>query len=157
MRTLQTLKLGNWRIKCLRLLIGRATDKKKIHRSRFPLAELFFSHAKNHYFAPLIFLALHKHLPHSRFSFQTCMSKSLLTFSKPCSHQEAALAQPTIPSLALMEGYHSKHQVMNLCMMANLLNQLSWRYLRFNSHWSNTAVSFNTPLYRHFMQIFMNS
>ena len=51
------------------------------------------------------------------------MSKCLFTFNKPCSHQEAALEQPTIPSLALMEGYHSKHQAMNLCMMANLLNQ----------------------------------
>ena len=78
------------------------------------------------------FLALHKHLPYSRFSFHTCVSKCLFTFNKPCSHQEAAFAQPTIPSLALMEGYHSKHQVMNLCTMANLLNQkLSWRYLRF--------------------------
>ena len=124
-RTLQTLKLGNWRIKCLRLLIGRATDKKKNSSFTVSIGRTIFLACEKSLFAPLIFLAPHKHLPHSRFSFQTCMSKSLLTFSKPCSHQEAALAQPTIPSLALMEGYHSKHHVMNLCMMANLLNQLS--------------------------------
>ena len=123
--TLQTPKAGNWRIKFLRLLIGRAIDKKiyVVHGSHWPN---YLSHVrKKSLFAPLNFLALHKHLPHSRFSFHTCMSKCLLTFNKPCSHQEAALAQPTIPSLALMEGYHLKHQVMNLCMMANLLNQLS--------------------------------
>ena len=89
------------------------------------MTELSFSHAKKIIVCTPDFLALHKHLPHSRFSFHTCMSKCLLTFNKPCSHQEATLAQPTIPSLALMEGYHLKHQVMNLCMMGNLLNQLS--------------------------------
>ena len=131
MRTLQTPKAGNWRKNFLRLLIGWAIDKKKfvVHGSHWPN---YFSHmSKSHCLYP-DFLALHKHLPYSRFSFHTGVSKCLFTFNKPCSHQEAALAQPTIPSLALMEGYHSKHQVMNLCTMANLLNQkLSWRYLRF--------------------------
>ena len=52
---LQTPKAGNWRIKFLRLLIGRAIDKKifVVHGSHWPN---YFSHMrKKSLFAPLIF------------------------------------------------------------------------------------------------------
>ena len=119
--------------------------QKKNRRSRFSLADLFFLHPKIIIICTPDFFALHKHLPHSCFRFHICMSKCLLTFiNKPCFYQKASLAKPTIPSLALMEGYHSKHQFMNLCMMANLLNQFSWQNMRFNFHWSNSTASFET-------------
>ena len=68
-RMLQTPKAGNWRIKFLRLLIGRAIDKKifVVHGSHWP--ELFFSHAKKIIVCTPDFLALQKHLPRA-FPFQ---------------------------------------------------------------------------------------
>ena len=62
-RTLQTAKAGNKRMKLLRLLVGRAIDhtheEKKKSRSRFPVAQPYSTHMrKNHCWLSWFFLSV---------------------------------------------------------------------------------------------------
>ena len=129
MRTLQTTKAGNKRMKLLRLLVGRAIDhtheEKKKSRSRFPVAQPFFSHAKKSLLALLIFLICIR-IYDIAASFQ---------FSSPRAHSsiinhvssKSCISTTNNSFISSDERLSLETSFMNLWMTTNLLNQLSWR------------------------------
>ena len=150
MRTLQTTKAGNKRMKLLRLLVGRAIDhtheEKKKSRSRFPVAQPFFSHAKKSLLPLLIFLICIR-IYHIAASFQfssprahssiinhvssrSCISTTNNSFIR--SYERLSLETWNIIYESLNDGKFTESTQLTKCAA------------RFNFHWSNTTVSFET-------------
>lgn len=114
MRTLQTTKARNKRMKLLQLLVGRAIDhthEEKIKKPfTVPSGPTILLTCEKIIIGSPDFFYLYKNLPHCC-KVSVFKSQCAFIYNKPCSHQKAALAQPTIPSLLLMKGYHSKHHL----------------------------------------------